>query len=472
MLQTMPHLQDDTAQENHRKATIVGSVNVIGSSSSQIEELPIQVATPNFLCTSDPVVAMANKVSIAVVDSSFESVDQNQCQSLSSPSPRRIIKTVITPSSSIGNINSASSANDDVSTTTDTESISSRKNNAGPILTTVCSDSRLSHSPILVKRRISQIEDEEISGTSKQQRTLHVIRESTYFKYGDSPSTSESSRPAMIRRGSSLSRTADLNPCQEELSKTKTKKVKRENTIDDAVGDYTISGAGTVGKTSTVDAVAVASTMAEMRNKKPLISPTTSGEKGEGASNGIRQSPPVGHYPHHLLHQSFHPSVVAPPAFHHHPASFAGHPYGPTGGYPMAYPGYPPHVSPGAVPPLIVGQFHGHPAAGFYAPYPPGFHPHPMHQHSGQHLPPFVPPYGHATGAIISAAKISPNYSSTNAEDKEDKNNQMAVMTRNNSTLDHSVNSTTSSKSGVVGKTISANRCVPLQEPIPSKHWG
>lgn len=463
----MPHLQDDTAQETHRKATIFGSVNVIDSSSSQTEELPIQVAAPNFLCTSDPDVAMANKVSVAVVDSSFESVEQNQCQSLSSPSLRRIRKTVITPRSSIGNINTTSSANDDVSTATDTESISSRKNNAGPILTTVCSDSRLSHSPILVKRPISQIEDEDILGTSKEEQTLHVIRESTYFKYGDSPSTSESSRPAMIRRSSSLSRSVEEKP-----SKMKTKKVKRENAIGGAVGDSSISGAVTMGKSSTVDAVAVASTMAEMRNKKPLTSPTTSGEKGEDVSNRIRQSPPVGHYPHHLPHQSFHPSVVAPPAFHHHPASFAGHPYGPTGGYPMAYPGYPPHVPPCAAPPMMGGQFHGHPAAGFYAPYPPGFHPHPMHQHSGQHLPPFVHPYGHVTGATLSAAKISSNNSSTNADDKDDKNNQMAVMTRSSSTLDHSANSTTSTKSGVVGKPISASRCVPLQEPIPSKHWG
>ena len=468
----MPHLQDDTAQETYREATIVGSVNVIDSSSSQTEELPIQVAAPNFLCTSDPDVAMANKVSVAVVDSSFESVEQTQHQSLSSPAPRGIIKTVITPSSSIGNINTTSSSNDGVSTTIDTEPISSRKNNAGPILTTVCSDSRLSHSPISVKRRISQIEDEYISGTSKQEQTLHVIRESTYFKYGDSPSTSKSSRPAMIRRGSSLSTSVDLKTCQEKPSKMKTKKVKRENAIGGAVGDSSISGAVAVGKSSTIDAVAVASTMAEMRNKKPLTSPTTSGKKGEDASNGIRQSPPVGHYPHHLPHQSFHPSVVAPPAFHHHPASFAGHPYGLTGGYPMAYPGYPPHAPPGAVPPMMVGQFHGHPAAGFYAPYPPGFHPHPMHQHSGQHLPPFVHPYGHVTGATLSAAKISSNNSSTNAEDKDHKNNQMAVMTRSSSTIDHSANSSISSKSRVVGKPISANRCVPLKGPIPSKHWG
>jgi len=476
----MPHLQDDTAQEKHRKETIVGSVNIIDSSSSRAEELPIQFATPNFLGSSDPVVAMANKVSIAVVDSSFESVEQNQCHSFSSPSPRRIIKTLITPTSSIGNINSTSSnssAIDDVSTT-DTESISSRKNNAGPIWTTVCSNSRLSNSPIPVKRRLSQIEDEEPLLISKQQQNLqHIIGESTFFKYGESPSTSESSRPAIIRRGSSLAlanRTAVMDRRQEELSKTKPKKLKSEDKIDGAEGDGTISGTSAVGKTTTVEAVAAASTIADMRKNNPVISPITSG--GEDASNGILQPPPVGHHPHHILHQRFHQSVVAPPGFHPHPVSFGGHPFGPTGGYPMAYPGYPPHIPPCTVPPLMVGQFHGHPAAGFYAQYPPGFHPHPIHQHSGQHLPPFVPPYGHITGATLSVAKTSSNKSSTNAEDKDDKNNLMAVMPsmyiRSNSTLDQSMNSTTSSKPGVVGKPISANRCVPLQEPIPSKHWG
>lgn len=42
------------------------------------------------------------------------------------------------------------------------------------------------------------------------------------------------------------------------------------------------------------------------------------------------------------------------------------------------------------------------------------------------------------------------------------------------SELDHSMNSnsTSNSKSGADGKPMNANRCVPLQEPIPSKHWG
>ena len=141
----MPHLQDDTAQKKHRKDNIVGSGFGINSPLSRTEELPIQVATPNFLSSSDPVVAMAKKVSAAVVDSSFESVEQSDSGALPSPSPRLVTKNVITPTSSIGsNINSSS----DNSSATEAELESCQKDNAGPILTTT-----IAHSPIIVKRR-------------------------------------------------------------------------------------------------------------------------------------------------------------------------------------------------------------------------------------------------------------------------------------------------------------------------------
>jgi hypothetical protein len=460
MLLTMPHLQDDTAQEQHRKETIAGA-NGIDSTSSAAEELPIQVARPNFLGTSDPVVAMAKKVSVAMVDASFESVEGNQCGSLSSPSPRRITKGVITPSSSIGNADDVSSA--------DAESVSSRKTNFAPILTMVHGDSRLSQPPLPMKRRVSQIEDGETPVTAKRQ-----LRSSP---------TSESSRPAIIRSGSSLKlgnadADADMNVEEKEVSETTAKRVKCEVKADCAVGVGRSSGTGTVGQTLTADSVAAAATMAAMTAKTPITSSKASVGKVEVASNAIRQQPPVGHHPNHVLHQNFHPGVVAPPAFHPHPAAFGGYPYGPMAGYPMGYHGYAPHVPPGAVPPLTVGQFHGHPAAGgFYAPYPPSYHPHPMHQQSGQHLPHFVPPYAHRKDVALSAAKTSSNKVSSNSEAKDDKNNQMGVVpsvyVRSNSALDRSTSSTTSSKSeGVLGKPASANRCVSLQEPVPSKSWG
>lgn len=477
----MPHLQDDAAQDKFLKQTNVGSVNGRDPTSSLNEELPIQVATPNFLGASDPVVAMAKKVSIAIVDSSFESVEQSQCQNSVSPPPSRIVKSVITPSSSICNINSTASSNshsaDDVSTT-DTQSIPSGKSNSGPIFTTVYSSSPLSHSSIGVKRRISQIEDEEHSAQLKlEQNCQRSSRESTFFKYGESPSASESSRPTMIHNISSLSagnKTRDSDARRKELSKMKPKKVESGFKLNGAAGDSTISSTSTAGNTSTIEAVAAASTMAHMRNRTSLISPTTSGEKRDDASNATHYPPLVGHHPHHILHPNFHPGVVAPPAFHPHPLSFGSPPFIP-GGYQMTYPGYPPHLPPGSVPLLMSAQFHGHPAAGFYASCPPGYHPNPAHQQNGQHLPPFVPPYGRVPGTALLAAKPFSNNSGTNTDDKDDENNQVTAMPsvniRGYSASEHNTGNTTSSKSRGVGKPISANRCVPLHEPIPSKHW-
>ena len=415
----MPHLQDDTAQEKLRKETLVGSVIGIDSSTSRIEELPIQVAKPNFLGTSDPVVAMVRKVSATVVDSSFESVEVNDSESLMSPSSLRIIKTVITPSSSIGNISNSSASIDDVSAV-EKGSLSTQKINAGPILTTVYSSSRLSHSPILVKRRLSKSESEESSATPRQQKNanLEILEESS------------STRPTKIRR--LPSQPVDVQPREGELSETKSKRVKSEDKN---------------------------STKADIINKRPVISPTAFMKKGEDPSTELRHSPQLGHHPHHILHQGFHPTAIIPPGFHSHSASFGGHPFGASAGYPMAYPSYPPHVPPGAVHPFMASQFHGHPGVGFYASYPPGFHPHPMHQHSGQHLPSFVPPYGHPVNAASSAAKIPSTINNMMIEKKNEKSNPMAVMQ-------------SGSKSGVDGKATSANRCVPLQEPIPSKHWG
>ncbi len=424
----MPHLQDDTAQKKHRKDNIVGSGFGIKSPLSRTEELPIQVATPNFLSSSDPVVAMAKKISAAVVDSSLETLEQTDSGTLPSPSPRLVTKNVITPTSSISStINSSS----DDGSATEAELESSQKVNAGPVLTTT-----LDHSPIIVKRRVSQVEGEEVSATSKQQqKTKDVMGE-----YRESPSTAEIPGPAVIRRGSSLileDQCRDKKPFDEELPKINSELVKR-------------NGSESASKASTV---AAASTMASMRKGKPVISPPTVEKKADDKPNEIRQSPPLVHQPRHVL-QAFHPGIVANPGFHH-PAAFGGHPFGSAGVYPMGYAGYPTHTPPGVVPPFLAGQFHGHPAGGFYSPYPPhGFHPHPMQRHG----PNFIPPYSHAMKATLPGSKLNPTHNKSDSEQKNGKSNQMAVGP--------------SSNTGVDGNSPSTNRCVPLQEPIPSKHWG
>ncbi len=420
----MPHLQDNTAQKKHRKDNTIGSGFGINSPSSGTEELPIQVATPNFLSASDPVVAMAKKVSAAVVDSSFESVQQSDSGALPSPSPRLVAKNVITPTSSISN-NSNSSSDDGSATEAELES--SQKASVDPILTAVSQITRLAHSPIIVKRRVSQTEGEETTPASKQQ-------------HGE---CEESPGPALIRRGSSLTlgnQSGDEKPCKEESSETISEIVKSKDS----------------GNATKALSVAEESTMANMRKRKPVISPPTVEKKADDSPSEIRQSPSLVQQPRHVL-PGFHPGVVATPGFHPHPAAFGGHPFGPARVYPMGYAaaGYPPHPPTGAIPPFVGGQFHGHPAGGFYSPYPPhGFHPHPMQRHG----PTFIPPYGHAMNTTLQGSKVSPTLSNTNSKEKNGKSNQMAAGP--------------SSKTGVDGNSPSANRCVPLQEPIPSKHWG
>ena len=336
-------------------------------------------------------------------------------------------KNVITPTSSIGsNINSSS--DDGSATEADLESC--QKDNTGPILTTT-----IAHSPIIVKRRVSQTEGEETATPLKQQqKSKNMMGEC-----GESPSTAETPGPALIRRGSSLVLDdQSRNKIMSEPSSTNnSEKVKPKDSQ-------------TSSKESTV---AAASTMANMRKRKPVISPPTVEKKVDDKPNEMRQSPPLVHQPRHVM-QGFHPGMVANPGYHH-PAAFGGHPFGSAGVYPMGYAGYPAHTPPGVVPRFLAGQFHGHPGGAFYSPYPPhGFHPHPMQRHG----PNCIPPYGHAMKATLPDSKVNPTRNKTNSEQKNPNNNQMVVGP--------------SSSTGVDGTSPSTNKCVPLQEPIPSKHWG
>lgn len=514
----MPHI---SAEEMVNKRS--GSRFTIEKESTSVrsdEELPIQVAIPNFLGTSDPVVAMARTVSAtsAIVDPSFESIEHNPPNSqlsvdvmdnISSPSPNRGVKTVITPASpgstsrSIDNNECPSSSNSSVSnvvSNTNLESMSPRKKEAGSILTTIYGTSRLSHSPVRAKRRVSQIEaiddDEQSSKSPQLQQQQQILRESIVLKYGGSPD-----RPAIIRRGSSIllsrKREANAEP-QREVIMSQLKRIKSEsNAVVVTASDNTTaignSNASAVDKTAAIEAAAAASVMADMKNnKKPITSPTSSGEKDkveDDTSNGYPKLHAV-HPPHSLQHHlppayhNFHPGV-APPQFHPHAASFGGHPFG---YHPMAFHGYPhPHGPPVTVSSSMVGpQYHGHPAAGFYPPYYSGFHSPIMNQHNGQHLPTFGSPYQNLPGVALSPLKRSSNNGVTmNGEEKDRSKHENAaipsISVRSNSTSttmmeDQSINSSSSSKGSfntvTDGTPPSCKRCVPLQEPIPSKHWG
>jgi len=452
MLQTMPHLNDDKTQQ--KECRIKPAASIGGTDSPQTEELPIQVAIPYILGTSDPIVAMGkNEVSTAVVGSSFDS------QTLSSPPPRYVNKGVITPSSSIGRVNSTSSnssATDDISSA-DSECITLKKIDSGPISTSTGSEPQPSHSPILVKRRLSQIsqtDDEEVSATSKEEQDVHgVVKESSVR------------RPAIIRRGSSLiskDKSDDMNSSQEGVSKTIPEKIKCNEEID-VVSDNINDDRNKRGKiaTNNTDTTTVITDGVE---KKENITLTSPGEKGDESSNGITQHPKGGYHPHHMLHPGFLPTTSTPHAYHPHSVPHGSYPYGTFPGYPPAYSGYPPHV--------MASQFHGHPAAGFYPPYPPGYHHHALHQQTGIHLSPFAHIHNYPTGIAMSTPGTPSEKSKKSPKDEVDNCKQIAVLPSMYKSSSGCGTVVEVKKSGDLRHPTSANRCVPLQEPIPSKHWG
>jgi hypothetical protein len=533
----MPHISAEEMVNNRFGSRFINEKESTSTSTStrSDEELPIQVAIPNFLGTSDPVVAMARTVSAtsAIVDPSFESIEHNLPNStltvnvmdnLSSPSPNRGVKTVITPASpgstSISTTDndefpssSNSSVSNDVSTSSIEESISPRKKEAGSILTTIYGNSRLSHSPVRAKRRVSQIEDdddddEQSTKSPQLQQQQQILSETNVLKYGSSPD-----RPAIIRRGSSIllskKRVANAEPQREGIM-SQSKRIKSEsnavfvtasdnNTTTTTTTTIGNSNASAADKTAAIEAAAAASVMADMKNnKKPITtSPTLSGEKAkvedDTSSNGYPKlhavPPPHSHQQHHLppSYQNFHPGVGPPPPFHPHVTSFVGgHPFG---YHPMAFHGYPhPHGPPVTVPSSMVGpQYHGHPGAGFYPSYYSGFHSPILNQHNVQHLPTFGSPYQNlpAATALPSLTVSSNNGGTTNGEEKDRSKHGTGIIpsisVRSNSTSttmmkDQSINSSSSSKGScntvTDGNSPSCKRCVPLQEPIPSKHWG
>mmetsp|Transcript_32023 Transcript_32023/g.36822 ORF Transcript_32023/g.36822 Transcript_32023/m.36822 type:complete len:627 (-) Transcript_32023:165-2045(-) len=416
---------------------------------------------------------MARMVSTTIVDPSFESIDNSISDGVSSPSPNRVIKSV-TPGSTGNGRSFPSNCSIVISEVSTTESISLRKRKCAPILTTIYSNSRLSHSPVRVQRRISQSEDEDEEeeeeedehSTKSENQQQHIITESNVLKYGGSFNVSGK-------------RNSHTELQQEEMSQPKRIK-SDDNSVVTAIGDTT-SGSNAVDKTAAFEAAAAASTMTAMKNKKPIISPTSLGEKIDDTSDRYPQLhiPALSRHQHHLPYQNYHLGITPPP-FHPHAASFGGRPYHPNG-YHMPFHGYPRHGPSVTVPSFMVGQYPVHPAAAsYYSSYYSGFHSPIMNQHSGQHFPSFGSPYQNLAATALLSREASSDNRGVNVEEKDRSKHGNDVIpsliARSSSTtmLDQSINSSSSKgscKSTTDGKPPSYNRCVPLQEPIPSKHW-
>ena len=255
-------------------------------------------------------------------------------------------------------------------------------------------------------------------------------------------------------------------------------------------------------------------------NKKPIISPTSSGEKldheddtstglnrsnssGSGAGAAMPPSYPPTSRAYAPVYQQYGASAYPhyPPAPHHHPGSYhhppPPAPYGAPAGTMFAG-SYPPHhhpyamerhggpsppppslyyhpPAPGTAMPPHYRAHHHHPALSspYRAGHPPPPHYPPHHSGSPYHRgpPASVPPHlasGAPSGAPLPPAlrggKTAKKPSSARGQETSSKVNVPTTSIKSVAEWQRAARAT--------GKVPSANRCVPLQEPIPSKYWG
>jgi hypothetical protein len=405
-LGAMPHLQDESEDKHRRDDEIDADARsscLRTSNTMSGADLPIQEARKGYLGSSDPVVtALACKVSAASTKvESFESTESTAC----SPPSNRESKPVITPSSSTSNAKLAFPSRSSPSD--------------GPILT-VYGKTNIVPSPIRVKRRVSQSEEEE--------EEEHIpLNQPTHLRFGCHP---VDGHPGTSCFSSDLG-SHYTNNINEKVSRAKKVKLTGDGVSDSVVASKVLSATGVL--------------------KKRIISPTSSGEKGEDDDHTESSGKKYRHLTPYerIIH------VQGPAAYQPHPASFvfAGPP--PLGaGYPL-YHGYLPHGLPCA-PPYLAGHLRGHPGAcGFPPPY---LHAtaHMMHQYRHQQSP-F--PSHHRVPGPISPKEGMASYAEAKGEGRGSKQPFKSVAEWQQVTLSS-------------GKPPSANRCVPLKEPIPSKHWG
>ena len=299
---------------------------------------------------------------------------------------------------------------------------------SGPIVT-IFGTKKLVPSPIRAKRVGESTEgDDEESGD-----TTHMAHP-TNLRYNDSYTTP--TKPILSHTVSEGFETDDapkkrlINQLEkgEEMASKKAR-VADEEYLDEE--DQT---------TSNDDTRESAHMESSSRTKKPIISPTSSTEKieeEEAARTKRTVAPPSygldfhGHpYPHHRY--PYPPGYVQPP----------------YGAYPM-YGAYP-------APPPPHPCYMGRPTAPhFYPAYPP-HHPAMMHRF---HSPPPVQPFRASPHPSMQAERALPSPEVPRSAPAPSSSDIKSVQEWRKAAL-------------TTGKPPSANRCVPLKEPIPSKYWG
>jgi hypothetical protein len=329
----------------------------------------------------------------------------------------------------------------------------------GPMLS-IYGNSRIYTSPIRVKNRSPS--SEAVKQQSEASLALPTMEHPSNLRYGSSPSSWASPPPRRISYGRVSSYEEHSDNKRPVESPDITEMVKRARTAESVQVEQQSScvketRSSVQQELNSSDGTETTFVIPAGPKKKAIISPSNSGEKGEedestgpahqGAAYplGARPYPHAPYPPPHM-----HPYGMGPPYGAPMPP-----PYG--NGHPM-YPSYPPPPPP---PHYMDGRHVAPPS--YYAPYPTHPHAHPMmhhYRHPSQFPPPYPgapPPTALAKGAAAGSVKQSNRTKSPQGTDGGNSIKSVAEWQK---------------AALATGKAPSANRCLPLKEPIPSKYWG
>lgn len=303
----------------------------------------------------------------------------------------------------------------------------------GPIVT-IFGNKKLVPSPIRVKRRVSNSEDDDVDAPG----TSNTMGQPTNLRYAEDYSTPTRSR---------LSHTVSEGFETEEPTKKRLLgQLENGEASESAAAKKPKQNSEQTNFSAAINNDAAKESSAKIEvspESNPVISPASSDEKGD-EDDVAPPAPHSGAYPPYAHHGGFNPQAYAPRRHPYPPAPYGQPPYA---GYPM-YNGYPPP------PPHLFAGGHSN-APPFYPPYP-SHHPAMMHQFSRPMHPHAFPGSPHRM--MPGKPAVPPSEIARHSPPPQDQGiNSVADWRRAALTN---------------GKPPSANRCVPLKEPIPSKYWG
>lgn len=379
----MPHLQERVMDKSPGR---VG----LSQSMSMGSEAPITEASEGFLQATEGLLTIKGMTSARQTSSSegppravSEDASYSYTPQTHAPKPG-----VITPSPSGGG---------------------QQRPSYGPIVT-IYGKKKLVASPIRVKRRVSQAEEDCDEGSPE-------MAQPTNLRYGEDFSTP--TKVVTVEEPTSEHRDEPLKKrLLGQLERDMMVSPKRQRVEDSDSDDSLSSKDDDLSKDSSSD------------GSKPVISPTNS----EECVPAMSQAGFHGHGYGTCPHQPYPP-----------PHSAYAQPY--PGSFPM-YSGYPPPPPPGT---HMMGRPGAHPMPPHYPPYPPHHHPvmHPHHH-------PSVVPHVFAMPQHGMPGNSAPDMMRNPPLSKD----ELGIMANW-----HGANMS-------AGETHCTNRCLPLKEPIPSKYWG